>query len=324
MKNYKIIEKRPVLTKEQIEEGMNFNRIKNNIHTPKKVFFKPLIVVGFVGIIAIGSLIIINYIDNNSNTQKDQLIPIDSINAHVDSGKKYSLNEKTNLHSESSINTSANKQKSTQEEIKPEKKMQVDAPNHSEELENLKSPDVDTSVSEKANREVDTTSSAINNLKNDANPNLPTKTTSNYSCKILKPGNFCAFADSLNLPYTRNCYDCAFAYLSCKEVNKNNLATGVWLTLKVTKISSLEVKNHFENITLIKAKTGKEIHPFAIAGFDRKAEKEKYSRYLSSDFRAKRFIAYYRKRVDLILLFTDAEAGDKIIIDKTIEAEIQN
>ncbi|OFX29113.1 MAG: hypothetical protein A2X08_01385 [Bacteroidetes bacterium GWA2_32_17] len=135
-------------------------------------------------------------------------------------------------------------------------------------------------------------------------------------CKIWNPNSFCVIPDSIYLA------DRVFAIHSewkedkCEHIDSLKNLTGVWLTFNIKKGCSLSFKTNFDNIKLIKKGSGQKVGLFAI-----------YTsrKYFMTSIKAKKFTYHLKtgRKIDIIMLFPQAEKGDKIIIDDFIETEIR-
>ena len=147
-------------------------------------------------------------------------------------------------------------------------------------------------------------------------------------CKLWKPADFCNLqSDSFQLPRIIKYDSTTETTIDCGQINKNLSCKAVRLKLTRKNGSVLKLKSNFSNISLTKKVDGKIIHPFALlwfSGWDNNGKKKLI--FLSSDFTTTNCKAKFRfmKYVDLILIFTEADLGDKIIIDDYLETEIQN
>jgi len=152
------------------------------------------------------------------------------------------------------------------------------------------------------------------------------QTNSNIKCRIWKPQSFCNIPDSLTGIWGIYCRQCSWNPINCSEIDKMGNMTGVWLTIPINNGRRFMLKNEFKNISLIKKIDGKKIHPYAILDFFNyeKNGNPNEQKYIIS-IKAKRFFVKLKndKKFDLILIFPNAEKGDKIIIDKYLETEIQ-
>src|SRR5689334_13861720 len=94
MNNYKVIENRPVLTPEQVKAGMNFEKIKNSVPPPKKVFPKWILIAGVAGIVSIASMLFVYYSRNNSKPEPSQTFPRDTTNKNMPVMDSSAMNDK--------------------------------------------------------------------------------------------------------------------------------------------------------------------------------------------------------------------------------------
>lgn len=147
--------------------------------------------------------------------------------------------------------------------------------------------------------------------------NAQTKTEIN--CKIWKPKSFCEIPDSIYFADRVFGMKSSWKFTTCQQldsINNSNNLIGVWLTFYNKKSSSLNFKTNFENIKLIKKNNGQKVNLsaiyFANKIFYTSIEAKKYKNH----FKAKH-------KVNFIMLFPQADKGDKIVIDDFIEAEIQ-
>ena len=140
-------------------------------------------------------------------------------------------------------------------------------------------------------------------------------------CSIWKPTSFCNIPDSLNLPSWR-ADNLTIESVQCEQLDKKNNLIGVWIKLSKKDGSSFLLESNFKNISLVKKNNQEKISPEAILW--NLAYSDKHG-YISSNFKTNSFKAKFgtHKNIDLIIIFTNAEKGDKIIIDNFVEAEIQ-
>jgi hypothetical protein len=90
----------------------------------------------------------------------------------------------------------------------------------------------------------------------------------------------------------------------------------IWLKGKTDKEITIPVKKDFKNILLLK-KDGRRLNPEAISHY--------YPGFgVISEYKGTGLNILFKNDVELILLFKDAEEGDMILIDNTIEAAIKN
>jgi len=140
-------------------------------------------------------------------------------------------------------------------------------------------------------------------------------------CKTWRPESYCNIPDSLSLPNWRADH-ATVESISCEKLDKTNNPVGVWLILSKKNGSSFSMESNFKNISLIRKNNQDTIHPVAILW--NLAFSDKHG-YLSSNFKTNSFKAKFahKKKIDLIMIYSGAEKGDKIIIDHFIEAEIK-
>lgn len=137
-------------------------------------------------------------------------------------------------------------------------------------------------------------------------------------CSIWKPASFCNIPDSLSLP-NWSADSLTIVSVSCEKLNNKSGLVGVWLKLSRKDGSSFMIESDMRNITLVKKNDQKIIQPAAV--YWNLGENKGY---MSSNVKTNSFKAKFgtQKRIDLIFIFPDAEAGDKIIIKDFIEAVI--
>lgn len=125
------------------------------------------------------------------------------------------------------------------------------------------------------------------------------------SCRLWKAKDLCTSPDSLKFPYQIECNSCEYSY-TCKEINSKGLNAVI---LRVYKKKGFTLEKGFQNISLTKP-TGKKYTPFAVS----------VDRYMNNVTKAK---VNFKNVVDIILLFPDAEVGDKVSIDGVVEAVVE-
>jgi len=135
------------------------------------------------------------------------------------------------------------------------------------------------------------------------------------NCKIWKPKTFCEIHDSIYLADRVFGIQAEWKEETCVELDMVKNLTGVWLTFTNKKNCKLFLKSNFENFKLIKKSNGQKINLSAL--YSKKG-------FITS-IKAKKFTFTLKKGriINIIMLFPEAEKGDKIIIDDFIEAEIQ-
>ena len=155
------------------------------------------------------------------------------------------------------------------------------------------------------------------------------QTNSDIKCRLWKPKSYCDIPDTLTSVSNSICQVCIMNELSCSGIDSLKDKAGVWLTIPSKYGSSFKIKSRFKNISLVKKSNCKKNHPCAILNFYDTNYKKKYKKnigYISKVLKAIGFTVYLKNdsKVDLILIFPEAEIGDKIIIKNYIQAEIKN
>lgn len=142
------------------------------------------------------------------------------------------------------------------------------------------------------------------------------QTKTDINCKIWKPNDYCDMPDSIISLDRLAAINCQEGYTDCKSLDSLKTMTGVWLSFYNKKGSKINFKSDFANIRLIKKDSGKSINPYAF---------HKANKYFIVYLKATKYTCHIKgkRKVDFFMLFTEAETGDKIIIDDFIEATIQ-
>lgn len=125
------------------------------------------------------------------------------------------------------------------------------------------------------------------------------------SCRLWKTKDLCTSPDSLKFPYQIECNNCEYTY-TCKEINSKGLKAVI---LRVYKKKGFNLEKGFQNIILTKP-DGKRYIPFAVS----------VDRYMNNVGKAR---INFKNVVDIILLFPDAEVGDKVSIDGVADAVVE-
>jgi hypothetical protein len=150
------------------------------------------------------------------------------------------------------------------------------------------------------------------------------------TCSLWNPKNFCDLSDTVNISYSIYCRSCTWTTLTCEQMENKKGLQGVHIRFSSKTDSAFSLTSKFKNISLKKKTTGKIIHPYAILmygmDFDSKTGKETaFVGYMTNRFKVHGYDITYslNKPYDLIMLFNNAETGDKIVIDNFIETEIE-
>ncbi len=142
------------------------------------------------------------------------------------------------------------------------------------------------------------------------------QTKTDINCKIWDTDNYCDIPDSLHLGDRLFAINCQVTSQKCDKIDSLRTMTGVWLSFYNKKGCKLRFKTDFANIRLYKKSTEQAIKLYAI---------HNSGKYFMTILKAKRYNYHIKgkRNVNVIMLFPEAEKGDKIIIDGFIEAEIQ-
>lgn len=147
----------------------------------------------------------------------------------------------------------------------------------------------------------------------------------NTKCRIWQTSDFCNFPDSLNVPKNWAAEDCTWDFKSCESYTPLG-QTAIWLTFTSDIDSVFFLKSKYENISIVHKSDSKATHPMALLWYKNYySEKNCIREYMPSTFKAKKCMVNFKpkERTDLILIFSKAEIGDKLIIDNFIETEVQ-
>jgi hypothetical protein len=324
MKNYKIIESRPELSLTQLEQGMDFTKIKSKAALASKTgaavwSVKTIILNSVAGAVLIGGTVF--GIKQFNNKPQKELIPI----AQAEKKNKPEIKTDTVLKlKESTIETSI--PTPTKSPLKPTEVKTVEANKPTQTVQAVTNstrnvtnsgasltPTVPLSgVVLAASSSNYTYASASNNTC------LTTKETKfkqseNVTCTIIEliTGD-CLDLPKMNFPTGIECTTgCELYNISCDELSAVPYIKAVLLTITDPK-TKLVLKTHFENIKLIRGK--KIIHPIAIYTGDKYADTKK-PKFLDKKFKSKGAMLSVGKKVDLIIIFEQPQIGDKLVFD---------
>lgn len=125
------------------------------------------------------------------------------------------------------------------------------------------------------------------------------------TCRIWQTQDLCSTPDNLKFPYLIECDQCNYN-VDCKEFVKKG---AIAVVFRVYKKTGFTLDKGFESIQLIKP-DGRRFTPLAIS----------IDRYMSS---VKKLRVKFTKMIDVLMLFPEAEPGDKVIIEGAGEATIE-
>ncbi len=315
MKHYKILENRPELSTRELTESMDFEKIKANSAITKTLALKALITKTILGCAIIGSVIIISTLAYKKPVQDfhtpivKQDINSPFITKEVFAEKTTTLSPKPgNKEIENSI-----KSKKTNTGTDTIKIKAVGTSSISTILITSTSATVSNEavpsqpVSEIMPEKAIAPCFSINYQK-------PQKNTNVKLCKIWHGNDFCAISNIPQNTYHIDCNNCNYDYINCKTLNTNDI-TCIVLTLTGNGKQSLKLDDKLKNIALVG--TDKKIYTPKMIGIGND------SNFFGDKFNAKKFIVYYSKDLNIYLFFKNAKAGDRIIINNFIEAQIE-
>ena len=107
---------------------------------------------------------------------------------------------------------------------------------------------------------------------------------------------------------------CTLYDVKCQDLNNDKKLRAVWVTLNVKGKASIVLNSKFKSVTLIN-EGGKEIHPSFIA-------LTKGDLILSNNSKMKSLKAEFEKQTDILLFFSEANIGDRIVFDHFQEGVI--
>jgi hypothetical protein len=149
------------------------------------------------------------------------------------------------------------------------------------------------------------------------------QTKESVTCRIWKTESFCKVPNNVNVHGAVQYSNTFVRGISCDSLNSQNLV-GVWVTFQGKNVDSLNMKSHYENISLIR-KNKEILHPIAYMERSKPIMEDGTPQYASnkSTFGSCTFILTPNEKYDLFILFEAAETGDKLIIEDFLEAEIE-
>jgi hypothetical protein len=314
MKNYKILQNRPELSNEQLQEGMDFGKIKVNAAQAKTTVIKSLVIKSVLGVIIVGSgmgvykmvtgtAIKSHELQSTTSVIKSNPPTVDSV-IHGDQTNKATSTGRTGKDQQPLIvaHTTAATLTDT---IK--KNVAVNETPKPEIIEVIKQEDriINDSVVNAVTKQICKTSI----------PKTP-KVTNVKICKIWNTKDFCNIPKTAKFATSLDCDLVDFDAIDCQTVNQKNNAVGVWLTVLANEKSTFRIESALNNITLVDAR-GKSQNPQMIylnGG----------TQYYGSHLKARKLIVHYNKQIDIFMVFENAKVGDRILIHKFVEAFIEH
>ena len=153
------------------------------------------------------------------------------------------------------------------------------------------------------------------------------QTKETVEARIWKTESFCNLPESANVP-SGVIYSNTFIYgICCDSLNKENY-TGVWITFEGKDVDTISMKSHYENISLVCKDTKEILHPTAYMGSGYIYKNGKHERGASYNSRQStmeecKYPIVPKEKYDLFIIFEKAQAGDRIIMEDFLEAEIK-
>lgn len=323
MKNYKIIETRPEIPPPQVEQGMDFAKIKSKAALASKsamvaLSTKAIILNSIAGAVLIGGTVFAVKLYN-----KEQVAENKQTVATVEPQKP----------EEETISTSVD---SIIEVKEPKNEMAILTPTKS----SVKQSEINTVVASTTTPTqtvpVTVTESAAATVSNVAESedttvmeSASTKSTSaktttqpeknkkpygskNIKCIILNENPISSYPNSLVFALGMECLlGCEFKYISCDELNSMKDVRAVLVHIE-NPTKKIILKTNFSNITL--SRNGKPINPIAI-GLGDLDEQTKKPKYLHQSYKSQGAILRIKKNVDLLLFFREPKEGDHLTFD---------
>jgi len=149
------------------------------------------------------------------------------------------------------------------------------------------------------------------------------QTESIVKCSIWKPKSYCQLPDSISYFKGLNFSNASMVGISCRQLDTMHNCVGVRVTFQDKNVSSLDMKSHYENISLVINNGKQTIHPIAFLE-NPKSNYNGLPEYMDNTSTADKYnIALEpRKRYDLFIIFSSASIGDKLIIENFLETKI--
>ena len=315
MKNYQILENRPELTKEQLTQGMDFNKIKMNAAIAKKAILKSLVIKGALGVAIICSGVFVYKLTISSVSKNNPIVLIDSTNnlTAVANDSIVKIDKKNN---ETIVDLKNEDQKSL---IIPnsisassiDTLKEIIASNKTNNLIIVEKEVVKNENKQAIDLMVNTQEMQIGKINNQKT----SKVARVKCCKIWNTKDFCNIPKTVKFASSFDCDAVEFDYIDCQAANQIDDLTGVWLTIDVNEKSKLKIEDQLKNFILVKTNNKKQ-YPLMI-----KISGE--NNFWGAKFKAKKITVNYNKQIDIFLFFKNAAVGDKIIINNLIEALIE-
>jgi hypothetical protein len=305
MKNYRIIEDRPVLSIEQVKQGMNFDQIVNGTALIKKLALKSLLIKG-ISVVVITTSGFVAYKTIQDSRQKSNPVkmisvsekpivmesPVPSSNDAIPDPE----NKNTVMPAESTAITTI-----MQQEISDKKDTALQSGGLIQIIESNPVINSEMQVDE-VEEEIYEKIECTDHLEYD-------------QCLLLNTTDLCDFPATERSIISIDCNNCNLEAWDCATASEKKLK-GVWLTIYTDKNESLQIESHFNNIKLIRSGTDLG-HPqlMKIGGQED---------YWNHNLKAKNLTINYRKQIDLFFFFEDVQEEDEIVIKNLVRLKVEN
>jgi hypothetical protein len=151
------------------------------------------------------------------------------------------------------------------------------------------------------------------------NTTMPFTASPNAKSYLWQPASFNHNVEAATGQFKMDCNGCEFNYVSGTQLDGKNYK-GVWMRVTRDKKTKFKLESGLKNISLIRTEGNKciVIHPIAV-GIDGPQWREKEWTYISNKFKTKTATYNFGEHIDFYLVFEDAKAGDKLVIDDFVE-----
>lgn len=151
------------------------------------------------------------------------------------------------------------------------------------------------------------------------NTTSPFTASPNAKSYLWNPASFNHNVEEASGKFKMDCNGCDFSYISGSELDNKNYK-GVWMRVNRDKKTKFKLESGLKNISLIRTEGAKTIviHPIAV-GIDGPQWREKEWTYISNKFKTKTATYSFGEHIDFYMIFENAKAGDKLVIDDFVE-----
>ncbi len=145
------------------------------------------------------------------------------------------------------------------------------------------------------------------------------KPSPNAKSYLWQPISFNKNVDAATGQFKLDCNGCDFSYISGTQLDGKNYK-GVWMRVTKDKKIKFKLETGLKNITLTRTVGDKQItmHPVAV-GIDGPQWRQKEWTYISNQFKTEGATYTFGNHIDFYIIFEDAKAGDKLVIDDFVE-----